>query len=103
MEAVRDAGGRHRAHPGLVARTPQQHAARRALHRVMIPLAIPNLAGNEARYLQECVATNFVSSVGPFVGRFETMVAESCGTPGAVATASGTAALHVMLAAFGVG
>ena len=33
----------------------------------MIPLAIPNLTGNEAKYLQECVETNFVSTVGPFV------------------------------------
>ena len=39
-----------------------------------IPLAIPNLAGNEERYLRECVSTNFVSSVGPFVDRFEERV-----------------------------
>jgi dTDP-4-amino-4,6-dideoxygalactose transaminase len=69
----------------------------------MIPLAVPNLSGNEARYLAECVASNFVSSVGPFVGRFEEMVAQACGTPGAVATASGTAALHAMLAAHRIG
>ncbi len=43
----------------------------------MIPLAIPHLAGNEAKYLQECVETNFVSTVGPFVARFEDMVAEA--------------------------
>ena len=69
----------------------------------MIPLAIPNLAGNEARYLQECVTTNFVSSVGPFVDRFETMVAEGSGARHAVATSSGTTGLHVALAALGVG
>lgn len=68
----------------------------------MIPLAEPNLSGNEARYLQECVATNFVSSVGPFVDRFETLVAQAAGTPGAVATASGTTALHVALAVLGI-
>jgi dTDP-4-amino-4,6-dideoxygalactose transaminase len=67
-----------------------------------IPLAVPNLNGNETRYLAECVATNFVSSVGPFVGRFEEMVAAACATPGAVATASGTAALHAMLAAHNI-
>ena len=65
----------------------------------MIPLAEPNLIGNEARYLRECVETNFVSSVGPFVDRFESLVAEAAGTPQAVATASGTTALHVALAA----
>lgn len=69
----------------------------------MIPLAIPNLAGNEARYLQECIDTNFVSSVGPFVDRFEAMVAAACGTRHAIATASGTSALHLMLAAHDIG
>ncbi len=69
----------------------------------MIPLSIPNLTGNEARYLQECIETNFVSSVGPFVDRFESMLAATCETAGSVATCNGTSALHVMLAALGVG
>lgn len=70
--------------------------------RALIPLAEPNLSGNEARYLAQCVATNFVSSVGPFVTRFEAMVAEAAGCAGAVATSSGTAALHASLVALGV-
>lgn len=69
----------------------------------MIPLAIPNLAGREAAYLQECIDTGFVSSVGPFVTRFEAMTADACGTAHAVATSSGTAALHLALVAVGVG
>lgn len=69
----------------------------------MIPLATPNLCGNEARYLQECVETTFVSTVGPFVNRFEAMVAGAAGTEQAVATASGTAGLHLALTAVGVG
>ena len=69
----------------------------------MIPFAEPNLGGNEARYLQACVETNFVSSIGPFVDRFEALVAAAAGTPEAVATSSGTAGLHVALAALGVG
>ena len=68
----------------------------------MIPLAVPDLTGNEGRYLQECVATNFVSSVGPFVSRFEAMVAAAAGAPHAVATSSGTTALHAALTAVGV-
>ena len=68
----------------------------------MIPLAIPNLSGNEARYLQECVETNFVSSVGPFVTRFEAMVAQAAGAPYAVATSAGTTGLHAALTAVGV-
>ncbi len=69
----------------------------------MIPLAIPNLSGNEARYLSECVETNFVSSVGPFVDRFESMAAECSGGGHAVATSSGTTGLHVALVSLGVG
>lgn len=69
----------------------------------MIPLAIPNLAGNEAKYLQECVETNFVSTVGPFVSRFENMVASSSGARHAVATSAGTTGLHAALVALGVG
>jgi perosamine synthetase len=68
----------------------------------MIPLAIPNLAGNEARYLQECVETNFVSWLGPFVKRFEAMVASAAGATYAVATSSGTTGLHAALTALGV-
>ncbi|MBF0184238.1 MAG: aminotransferase class V-fold PLP-dependent enzyme [Magnetococcales bacterium] len=68
----------------------------------MIPLAIPDLSGNEGRYLQECIATGFVSSVGPFVSRFEQAVAEAAGVDHAVATCSGTAGLHVALTAVGV-
>lgn len=68
----------------------------------MIPLTVPNLSGNEARYLAQCIETTFVSSVGPFVERFETMVAEAAGSAQAVATASGTTGLHVALVAAGV-
>lgn len=69
----------------------------------MIPLSIPDLSGNEAVYLQECVTTGFVSSVGPFVGRLERLVAEETGSAGAVATSCGTTGLHVALVALGVG
>ncbi len=68
----------------------------------MIPLVEPDLSGNEARYLQECVTTGFVSSIGPFVGRFEAMVAKALGACEAVATASGTVGLHLALTAVGV-
>lgn len=69
----------------------------------MIPLAIPNISGNEGRYLAECVETKFVSSVGPFVTRFERMAADMAGVPTAAAVASGTAALHLALRVLGVG
>jgi perosamine synthetase len=68
----------------------------------MIPLAVPDLSGNEGRYLQECVATNYVSSVGAFVARFEEMVAAATGARHAVATSAGTTGLHAALTAVGV-
>lgn len=68
----------------------------------MIPLAVPHLAGREAEYLQECVTSTFVSSVGPFVERFEREVAAAAGVAGAVAVTSGTAALHLALRTAGV-
>jgi perosamine synthetase len=69
----------------------------------VIPLAVPDLSGNESRYLQECIDTTFVSSVGPFVDRFEAMVAAAAGTEAAVAVSSGTTGLHAALTAVGVG
>jgi perosamine synthetase len=70
--------------------------------RPPIPNAVPHLAGNEWRYVKECLDTNWVSSVGPFVDRFEREVAAWAGVPHAVATVNGSAALHVALLAAGV-
>jgi perosamine synthetase len=67
-----------------------------------IPLCVPQVAGNEARYFQECLDTNFVSSVGPFVDRFEEIFARRIGTRRAVATVNGTSALHIALLVAGV-
>ena len=72
-------------------------AARRS-----IPNAVPHLAGNEWKYVKECLDTNWVSSAGPFVDRFEREVAQHVGVPHAVATVNGTAAIHVALLAAGV-
>jgi dTDP-4-amino-4,6-dideoxygalactose transaminase len=68
-----------------------------------IPLAVPRLAGNEHRYVAECLDTEMVSSVGGFVARFEREFAAFVGTHHAVACASGTAALHVALRLAGAG
>jgi len=67
-----------------------------------IPLCVPEIHGNEWSYIKECLDTNFVSSVGPFVDRFESELALRIGTKYAVATASGTAALHISLLVAGV-
>jgi perosamine synthetase len=67
-----------------------------------VPLCAPELAGNEWRYVKECLDTGWVSSVGSYVERFEAAVAGAVGARHAVATASGTAALHTALVLLGV-
>ncbi len=68
-----------------------------------IPLAEPRIGGNARSYLLECLETNFVSSVGPFVARFEEAFATAVGARYAVACASGTAAIHLALRVLDVG
>lgn len=68
----------------------------------VIPLWVPEIRGNEWIYIKECLDTNWVSSVGPFVDRFERMVADYVGAKYAVATVNGTAALHTALLVAGV-
>lgn len=67
-----------------------------------IPLHEPRFIGNEKRYLNECIDSTFVSSVGAFVDRLETDFAKTVGTKYAIATVNGTAALHVCLKLSGV-
>ena len=68
----------------------------------MIPLAVPNLTGNEKKYLDDCIDTTFVSSVGEYVNRIESMSASLTGAKYGVATSAGTTALHTALIAAGV-
>lgn len=68
----------------------------------MIPLAVPNLAGNEKKYLNNCIDTTYVSSVGEYVTKLEEMVTDVTGSRYAVATSSGTTGIHAMLTAIGV-
>ncbi len=82
------------------ASTPSDESAAAT---AFIPLSAPTLRGREWEYLKECLDTNWVSSVGPFVDRFEREFAEAVGAPYAVACASGTAALHVAMRLAGVG
>lgn len=66
------------------------------------PLAVPVFAGNEKKYLDECIDTTFVSSVGKFVDRFEKDMAEYAGSKKAVVCVSGTNALHMSMMLVGV-
>jgi perosamine synthetase len=68
----------------------------------MLLLSGPNIAGNEWKYVKECLDTGWVSSVGAFVTQFENMVAEFAGCKYGVATSNGTAALQIALQLAGV-
>ena len=65
--------------------------------KVGIPIHEPRFNGNEKKYLNECIDSTFVSSVGKFVDEFEVKIAEYTGAKYAVATSNGTSALHVAL------
>jgi len=67
-----------------------------------IPLCVPELRGNEWRYVKECLDTGWVSSVGPFVEQLEKSVAGYVGAAHGVAMSTGTAALHIALLVAGV-
>ncbi len=67
-----------------------------------IPLSVPEIRGNEWKYVKDCLDSGWVSSVGEYVDRFEQRVAQTVGTRTAVATSSGTSALHIALLVSGV-
>ncbi|MDQ1263962.1 MAG: perosamine synthetase [Campylobacterota bacterium] len=67
-----------------------------------IPLHEPRFVSNEKKYLNECIDSTFVSSVGKFVDEFEKKIAEFTGAKYAVATTNGTSALHISLLLAGV-
>lgn len=66
------------------------------------PLSVPKFIGNEKKYLNECIDTTFVSSVGKFVDRFENDMAAYTGAKKAVVCVSGTNALHMAMMLVGV-
>jgi len=67
-----------------------------------VPLAKPDLTGNESKYLQECVTSGYVTHVGRFERDFEQAFSKRFNTP-CIATSSGTGALHLALLSLGVG
>jgi len=73
------------------------------LEKTFLPVAAPVLAGNEKAYVNHCLDTNWISSSGEYVTRFEEMFAEFCGVRYAVSCCNGTVALHLALLACGIG
>lgn len=68
-----------------------------------VPVNEPLLDGNEEKYLVECVRTGWISSEGPFVGRFEEQFAARVGRKHGVAVSNGSAALDAAVVALGIG
>ena len=68
----------------------------------MIPLSVPSIQGNEWKYVKECLDTEWVSSVGPFVERFEKEICDFSGSAFSIACVNGTAGLQVALRIAGV-
>jgi perosamine synthetase len=68
-----------------------------------ISVAQPKMVGNERAYVLDCLDTNWISSNGKYIGKFEEAFARFCGTKHAVAANNGTTALHLALVGLGVG
>lgn len=67
-----------------------------------IPLSVPNLKGNELRYVTDAINTEWVSTAGPYVNEFEKKIAEYVKVKGAVSCQNGTSGLHISLMLAGV-
>jgi aminotransferase in exopolysaccharide biosynthesis len=67
-----------------------------------IPLHEPKFIGNEKKYLNQCIDTTFVSSLGKFVDKFEKKISKYTSAKYAIATTNGTSALHISLILAGV-
>lgn len=68
----------------------------------MIPLSLPHIAGNEWKYVKECLDTGWISSAGAYVTQFEQMVADYSGAKYGVAAANGTLGLHLCMHMHGI-
>ncbi len=71
--------------------------------RGFIPVATPALVGKEREYVMDCLDSNWISSNGSYIGRFETSFAEFCGVRHSLACCNGTVALHLALLGLGIG
>lgn len=70
--------------------------------RTIIPVCEPMLGGNEMKYVQQAIETNWISSAGRFIREFEARFAEACGVQYGIACANGTVAMHLAMATLGL-
>lgn len=69
----------------------------------MIPVYTPDLSGNERRYVNDAVESSWISSLGPYIDRFEGALRETIGVPHAIVLSNGTVALHLALHCLDIG
>ena len=69
----------------------------------MIPVYSPDLSGNERRYAADAVETSWISSLGPYIDRFEGALRDTIGVPHVIALSNGTVALHLALHCLDIG
>jgi perosamine synthetase len=70
---------------------------------ISIPVYRPDLSGNEARYVADCIESTWISSKGSYIAQFENQFARRVGVAEATAVCNGTVALHLAMLALGVG
>ncbi len=68
----------------------------------MIPVCEPTLKGNELKYVEDCIKTNWISSAGKYIKLFEEKFSEFCSTKYGIACSNGTTALHLALESIGI-
>ncbi|HWY52686.1 MAG TPA: DegT/DnrJ/EryC1/StrS aminotransferase family protein [Chthoniobacterales bacterium] len=68
-----------------------------------IPIYRPNLTGNEKRYVDDCLASSWISSKGAYIEKFETAFSQFTSNRHCISVCNGTVALHVALLALGIG
>lgn len=86
--------------PAVVKGTANLSVRENKVKRIMV--AQPKMAGNERKYVLDCLDTNWISSNGKYIEAFEQRFAEFCGTKYAIATNNGTTALHLAMVGMGV-
>jgi perosamine synthetase len=68
-----------------------------------LPVYEPDISGNEKKYVNDCLDTHWISSIGPYTEKFEQAFSDFVGVPGAVSVANGTVALHLAIHCLNIG
>jgi perosamine synthetase len=89
--------------PELKVSIPRIPISELEMERTIIPVCEPALQGNETRYVMDCLNTNWISSAGKYINLFEQSFSRKVGCSSGIACVSGTAALHLIMAALGLG